>query len=88
MKSQILDRLVTPEQADRLNRDEKFGALIEALVVSLREDAGIGCGHRDANGKTPASLHSIGEGTDDWRTIRGELIDHAERLLLQPTDGR
>ena len=86
--SQILDRQVSPEQADRLDRDEKFETLIEALVVSLREDAGIGCGHRDANGKSPASLRSNDEGTDDSRTIRGELIDHAERLLLQPPDGQ
>ena len=84
LTSQILDRLVTPEQADRLDRDEKFETLIEALVVSLREDAGIGCGHRDEHGKSPASLRSNDEGTEEWRTRRDLLIDYAERLLLQP----
>ncbi len=88
LMSEILDRLVSPEQADRLDRDERVGTLIEALIVSLREDAEIRCGHGDAKGTSLASLRSNDEGTDDWRTIRGDLVDHAERLLLQPLDGR
>ena len=86
LMSEILDRLVSPEQADRLDRDERVGTLIEALIVSLREDAEIRCGHGDAKGTSLASLRSNDEGTDDWRTIRGDLVDHAERLLLQPPD--
>ncbi len=86
LMSKILDRLVSPEQADRLDRDERVGTLIEALIVSLREDAEIRCGHGDAKGTSLASLRSNDEGTDDWRTIRGDLIDHAERLLLLPPD--
>ncbi len=86
LMSEILDRLVSPEQADRLDRDERVGTLIEALIVSLREDAEIRCGHGDAKGTSLASLRSNDEGTDDWRTIRGDLVDHAESLLLQPPD--
>ncbi len=81
LMSEILDRLVSPEQADRLDRDERVGTLIEALIVSLREDAEIRCGHGDAKGTSLASLRSNDEGTDDWRTIRGDLVDHAEHLL-------
>ena len=88
LMSEILDRLVSPEQADRLDRDERVGTLIEALIVSLREDAEIRCGHGDAKGTSLASLRSNDEGTDDWRTIRGDLVDHVERLLLQPPDGQ
>ena len=61
LESLILDRPVSPAEADRLSKDGEYGRWIDLL-----------CG--------------IGEENDELYAMRGELIDYAERLLLQPPD--
>jgi len=61
LESLILDRPVSPAEADRLSKDGEYGRRSELLCA-------------------------IGEENDEFHIMHGDLVDHAERLLLQPPD--